>query len=89
MLRRFLACLALLTGLAAAGTPAHAAVTMAMASRMEQSVSRDQAPRGQVRVSAMRELPGYDRRADIRLDGRNLAAPRTPSVRIGSDRSRE
>ena len=39
MLRRFLACLALLTGLAAAGAPAQAQVVSALASRMEASAT--------------------------------------------------
>lgn len=89
MLRRLLACLALLTGLAAAGAPAQAEVAVAMASRIEASTTAAAVTRGASEAAMARPLPG-----------RRFAQPRTawpmldlpfaiPSVHMGSDRSRE
>ena len=89
MLRRLLACLALLTGLAAAGAPAQAEVAAALASRIEASsvsetVSRTATPAaGSVLPRATK--PG--KAALPKAIFRRLF--RTPSVYLSSDRARE
>jgi hypothetical protein len=88
MIRKLLACLALLTGLAAAGTPAQAEVTMALASRIEASAVNDS-----VTASAIAPTAALPRKAEPAI----AAAPELafddsalqPSVRLGSDRARE
>lgn len=52
MLRKLLACLALLTGLAAAGTPAQAEVAVVMAPQVEASARREAVGAGQCASSA-------------------------------------
>lgn len=88
MLRKLLACLALLTGLTAAGAPAQAEVAIAMASRVEASATREAG--SQLVSAAAIVLP---RKAEPAI----AAAPSTivdrpahqPAVRLGSDRARE
>ena len=88
MLRKLLACLALLTGLTAAGAPAQAEMAFALTSQIEASVSGE--PGGPVALESALVQP---RRARL-----TLAAPPEPArecvslqptVRLGSDRSRE
>lgn len=89
MLRKLLACLALLTGLAAAGTPAQAEVARALASPCEVTAT----------------APGPVRSSPVAVLGALLPPPETvlaeaaetlsgrpaplPAVRLGSDRARE
>ena len=88
MIRKLLACLALLTGLAAAGTPAQAEVAMALASRIEASVASDHGI-----ASATAPAVALPRKAETAI----AAAPEPafegsalqPAVRLGSDRARE
>lgn len=88
MLRKLLACLALLTGLTAAGAPAQAEVAAALTSRIEASANREVS--NQLVSVAMIKLP---RKAEPAI----AAAPSIifelpalqPAVRLGSDRARE
>lgn len=89
MLRKLLACLALLTGLATAGAPAQAEVVAAVASRIEASAS------GVSVVSRMGEAAMARPLSSRVVAHARGASPvlelpcATPSVRLGSDRSRE
>jgi len=88
MLRRLLACLALLTGLAAAGTPAQAQV-VALAAQAQTSVSGAAEAQGQTRspVVELRFARDFPRLQVWEPVGQ---APRAvPAVRIGCDRTRE
>lgn len=89
MLRRLLACLALLTGLAAAGAPAQAEVAAAMTARFEAGASASvTADRQSKPARAFRGLP-LDFRV-IKWDVEKASEVRpAPAVRIGSDRARE
>ena len=89
MLRRLLACLALLTGLAAAGAPAQAAVAVSSASRMEASAAEGAATRDQAAAApAKRAVPR-------KVASAPAAGPllrtifRVPTVQLGGDRARE
>lgn len=87
MLRKLLACLALLTGLAAAGAPAQAEVASAVASRLEVSMAAPAAAR--VASVVAPATPGKRERA-TRPDPIARPAPCTPAtVELGSDRARE
>lgn len=87
MLRKLLACLALLTGLAASGAPAQAAVAVASRVEMaaaESAVSRDQAPATPARRASPRKSvsPGGT--------GPFLRTIlRVPTIQLSSDRARE
>lgn len=59
MLRKLLACLALLTGLAAAGAPAQAEVAVAMASRIEASTPGNAAVAGQMAAGSARPIAAH------------------------------
>jgi hypothetical protein len=89
MLRRLLACLALLTGLAAAGAPAQAEVVGALATRLEASAAAHPAPqRAQAEVrdnrcARLREAP----RSSLECEPQLAVRPLT--VELGSDRARE
>lgn len=89
MLRRLLACLALLTGLAAAGAPAQAELVTALATRMEVGAAAQPGP-GSVAIAQFRELP---RRVEPAIVGAPVQALKrrapAPAVFIGSDRARE
>lgn len=90
MLRRLLACLALLTGLVAVGAPAHAAVSAAVAAQIEQTQQADEAGRT-VPVTCA------ERQRQQRLRGDKVtpcrpAEPITiyiPTVQFGPDRAFE
>lgn len=89
MLRKLLACLALLTGLAAAGAPAQAEMAGALASHLEVSatlakpVSRTVAA---TRLSVSHRFDG----ALAEMTAPDMACPpRHPGVRVGCDRARE
>ncbi len=89
MLRKLLTCLALLTGLAAAGVPAQAEVAAALASRIEASAVSEATARTTA-TTAGRALPRATKpgkAASPRAIFRRLI--RTPSVYLGSDRARE
>ena len=88
MLRKLLACLALLTGLAAAGAPAQAEVAVAMASRMEASSSVADSC-GQAQAAPARPAVGGEF-ANERL-AETIGEPALPgrAVRLRSDRARE
>lgn len=89
MLRKLLACLALLTGLAAAGAPVQAEVTSAVAAQLEASAASPAAARGAV-VAVRSVLP---RKAERALTPAPVAPSQRPApvatVRLGSDRARE
>lgn len=89
MLRKLLACLALLTGLAAAGAPARAEVAVALASRMEASCAGVAPTCRQTRAAPAR--PAI--RREFAMDGlaRSVDQPAVPAraVRLGCDRARE
>lgn len=88
MLRKLLACLALLTGLAAAGTPAQAQVAAALASRVEASAGVEMATQAQAEADGREKRPA---RAvgDCACPRRSTATISADTVRIGSDRARE
>ena len=89
MLRKLLACLALLTGLAAAGTPVQAEVAAAVASRVEASAFEGAAARGQAVAPSARRVVGgkFPAAAGARPLLRTVL--RVPVVQLGSDRARE
>lgn len=89
MLRRLLACLALLTGLAAAGTPAQAHMVEALASRMEASQAGHSAVRTRVQPATVLPTarPLIERGA--RPAPPALFSQPAPRVRTGIDRARE
>lgn len=89
MLRKLLACLALLTGLAAAGTPAQAEVASAVSSQLQVSASLPATERNAATV-AFAALSGTPRLEPDQAPARQtdcVAAPAT--IRLGSDRARE
>lgn len=89
MLRRLLTCLALLTGLAAAGAPAQAEVANALAAHVEASASGVSAARSQVAVAIARPANGLSYAvASLVLPLAEQPAA-APAVRLGSDRARE
>lgn len=89
MLRRLLACLALLTGLTAAGAPAQAEVANALASHVEASASGVTAARSQTAVAVARPATGKSFGTTLQngpIANRPAAAP---AVLLRSDRARE
>lgn len=89
MLRRLLACLALLTGLAAAGAPAQAEVAVTMASRIEASAAGCQAARSQVQAAAVQPALRHEFVDDGRAEPLRKPALAVPAIQLGSDRARE
>lgn len=88
MLRRLLACLALLTGLAAAGAPAQAQF-VALSAQAETSASSAAAAQGQSK-SAVVEPRFRGDFAQLQVWEPVGVPPRVaPTVRIGCDRTRE
>lgn len=89
MLRRLLACLALITGLAAAGAPAQAEVVTAMTARVEAKTSAAVLDHRQsiAAVAIYKTAPSFSL-LDGYVDGRS-EVPVAPVVRLGSDRARE
>lgn len=89
MLRKILACLALLTGLAAAGTPVQAEVTNALATQVQVSASAQPSVGPSaiaLRRAPLRRTAPTTAVVPARLSGSYASAP---AVRIGSDRARE
>lgn len=89
MLRRFLACLALLTGLTAAGAPVQAEMANALASHVEASASGVPTARSQVTIAIAR--PALGRPFAVESPARPFAdqIEAAPAVLLGSDRARE
>lgn len=90
MLRRILACLALITGLAATGTPAHARMMLDYGHQVENSASTSQgSSQASCSVSGQR----------VNAQGKVIAQPGCPprkpiviyipTVQLGTDRARE
>lgn len=89
MLRRLLACLALITGFAAVGAPAQAEVVTAVAARVEATASASVlAHRQSLAAVAINEIAPCFNPFDGYVDG-GSDVPVAPVVRIGSDRARE
>ncbi|WFL76850.1 hypothetical protein P7228_12715 [Altererythrobacter arenosus] len=91
MLRRLLACLALLTGLAAIGSPVSPAMAEALTGQVGQSVVAAQAESGQKCVCDSRTATGPD---SEKCADRNPAPRKTiriyiPTVQFGADRAYE
>ena len=89
MLRRFLACLALLTGLAAAGAPAQAEIAMALASQMEASATGQTASRHASVEVALPLSATPTSGIETRVEPLSGATAPAPTVRIRCDRARE
>ena len=89
MLRRLLACLALLTGLAAAGAPAQAGVVITMASRMEASAAETAGTRGQTVATPARRAPARKFEPDSGSGPLLRTVLRVRTVQLHSDRARE
>lgn len=88
MFRKLLACLALLTGLTAAGAPVQAEVAIAMTSQIEASVSGETG--GPVVSLPALVHPRLARLPAAAATVLVLDRPRhQPTVRLGSDRARE
>lgn len=89
MLRRLLACLALLTGLAAAGVPAQADVVAALSARVEASAAGVARSGGQIQRAISR--PAFTRPVvhRQRIELARVGGPLVPAVRLHSDRARE
>ena len=89
MIRKLLACLALLTGLAAASSPVQAEVAAAMASRMEASAAEGASTRDQaVAAPARRVVPRkYAPASGAKPLVKTVLRVRT--VQLGSDLARE
>jgi len=89
MIRKILACLALLTGLAAAGAPAQAEVASALATQMEVSASAQ--PSVGPSAIALRSAPLRRTAPTTALVSARSFGPDASAraVRIGSDRARE
>ena len=89
MLRKLLTCLALLTGLAATGTPAQAEVAVALASQMEASTSSETVSRAPLAITAI-ALPRRPQAAITAAPAPQFERPALlPAVHLGSDRARE
>lgn len=90
MLRRLLACLALITGLAAGGAPAHANIVDSLASTLELTQRADKATKGEACTCA-------DRQRQQRLRGERVTPCKPsesvtiviPTVMMGVDRAYE
>ncbi len=88
MLRRLLACLALLTGLAAAGAPAQAEVAAALSSRVVATVRADVGTSQSAAIVA-RTLPARPAAIEAPEVSDRLGATAAPTVYPGIDRARE
>lgn len=90
MLRRLLACLAIVTGLVAANAPAHASLVAALESRLEDPRKADEPARSA-------ESPCIEKQRKQRLRGERITpcrAPDTvtvyvPTIQFGPDRAYE
>lgn len=89
MLRRLLACLALLTGLAAAGVPAQAEVAASLSARVEASATGIAAPGGQTQLAMSRPAFTPPVTDGQRIEPARTNEPLAPTVRLHSDRARE
>ena len=90
MFRKLLACLALLTGLAAAGAPAQAEMAGALASHLEASATLAKPASGI--AAAASGQPGTNRCGAAVAESpapRVACSPQRPGVRLGCDRARE
>lgn len=91
MLRRLLACLVLLTGLTAVGTPAHAGLAAMLGVQVEQAQRDDNSP------GRTNEATCADRQRQQQARGNKVPECRPgrtitiviPTVQMGSDRSFE
>lgn len=88
MLRRLLACLALLTGLAAAGAPAQAEVAAALSSRVV-ATARAEVGTSQSAAIVARALPARPAVIAAPEAVDSLRATAAPTVYPGIDRARE
>lgn len=89
MLRRLLTCLALITGLAASGAPAHAGVVEMAAERV---ASFEQQATGESAAHVVADTPDVAAVAEVPVAARTVSAPRvieTAPVLIGPDRALE
>lgn len=89
MLRKLLACLALLTGLAAAGAPLQAEVATAMASRVEAGPTESAAPRGQAPAASARRAGSSKMSSTAAKRPLLRTVVRVPVIELQSDRARE
>lgn len=89
MLRKLLACLALLTGLAAAGAPVHASAAVTLASSIEASAVSQTVSRGT--SSKAVPAPARPAKSAKTISGKRASGGifRWPTVYLGSDRARE
>ncbi len=87
MLRKLLACLALLTGLAAGHAPVQAKVAVALAASVEAPLACDRAGIAASPRPAVSAPRGVYTATDWLLPP--ATAPLVASVRLGSDRARE
>jgi hypothetical protein len=89
MLRKLLACLALLTGLAAAGAPAQAEVAVALAARVEASASGSDCAHQAGAAAPARTPARYARTAACVACGDSDLRLAPVSARVRVDRARE
>lgn len=90
MLRRLLACLALITGLAAAGAPAHANVAGAVAAQLEMAERVEDSTRSEEQSCADRQR--QQRQKGVKVTPCKPSEPVTiyiPTVQFGPDRAFE
>lgn len=89
MLRKLLACLALLTGLAAAGAPAQANAAVILTASLESSSPSDKS--GRITIAAAGPASARSGRSIKTTSPRRSldAIFRFPTVYLGSDRARE
>ena len=89
MLRKLLACLALLTGLTAAGVPAQAEIVTALASQVEASARSDTVTRiATVQGAEPSRMAPHPAMAKGPAPAK-ASHPAAPTVRLRSDRARE
>ncbi len=89
MIRKLLACLAFLTGLAAAGVPAQAEMAVALASRSEASATVDTVSIGAVAVATCAFPRGSKAAVPVARVAISAHPALSPAVRLRSDRARE
>lgn len=90
MLRRLLACLALLTGLAAIGTPANAAVADALSAQVGVSKSAPSAPSTErCECAPERSAASGKRSASARSKAQRPVVITIPTIHFGADRAHE
>ncbi len=90
MLRRLLACLALLTGLAAVGAPAHAVVAGVVGPQLEMSQRVEDGTRSEEPTCADRQR--HQRQKGVKVTPCRPSEPVTiyiPTVQFGPDRAFE